>query len=128
MPAHDDIQPKRLMICTALRLVMIYQACGLDKKEATFDRQKLLPFCERLPKRSRIEVKKPKSSINFFICLPSFGLTDKNNHYMCSSHHFDKQNLHKSQEKQPLVLQRDLFDRTSQAYPLCSLLLCLLCK
>ena len=44
MPAHDDIQPKRLMICTALRALMIYKACGLDKKEATFDRQKLLLF------------------------------------------------------------------------------------
>ena len=32
------------MICTALRALMIYQACGLDKKEATFDKQKLLLF------------------------------------------------------------------------------------
>ena len=36
--------PNGLMICTALRALMIYQACGLDKKEATFDRQKLLLF------------------------------------------------------------------------------------
>ena len=31
---------------------MIYQACGLDKKEVTFGRQKLLLFCERAIKSS----------------------------------------------------------------------------
>ena len=30
--ARDEIQPKGLMICTALRAAMSYQACGLDKK------------------------------------------------------------------------------------------------
>ena len=31
-PARDEIQPEGLMIYTLLRAVMIYQACGLDKK------------------------------------------------------------------------------------------------
>ena len=31
---RDEIQPKGLMIYAALRASMIYQACGLDKKEA----------------------------------------------------------------------------------------------
>ena len=31
--SRDDIQPKGLMISTALRAVMIYQTCGLDKNK-----------------------------------------------------------------------------------------------
>ena len=48
--ARDEIQGRNapLMICTTLRAVMIYQACGLDKKEVTFGRQKLLLFWWRL--------------------------------------------------------------------------------
>ena len=39
------IKPDGLMIYTTLRAVMIYQACGLDKKkEVTFGIQKLLLF------------------------------------------------------------------------------------
>ena len=33
------------------------------KKEVTFGKQKLLLFCERLPKRSRIKVRVSKSSV-----------------------------------------------------------------
>ena len=33
---RDEIQPVGLMICTTLRAVMIYQACGLDKKRTNF--------------------------------------------------------------------------------------------
>ncbi len=32
---RDDIQPEGLMLCTALRAVMICQACGLDKQKST---------------------------------------------------------------------------------------------
>ena len=46
--ARDEIQPEGLMIYTTLRAVMIYQACGLDKKEVTFGRQKLLFFAKEL--------------------------------------------------------------------------------
>ena len=35
MLVHDDMHPKGLMICTALRAAMIYQACGLDKKKTS---------------------------------------------------------------------------------------------
>ena len=48
---EEKLSSQGLMICTALRTVMIYQACSLDKKEVTFGRQKLLLFCERAVKR-----------------------------------------------------------------------------
>ncbi len=33
---RDEIQPEGLMIYTTLCAVMIYQACGLDKKRSNF--------------------------------------------------------------------------------------------
>ena len=39
---RDDIQPKGLMISTALRAAMIYQVCDLDKKIL----QKMYPFLQ----------------------------------------------------------------------------------
>ena len=41
---RDDIQPEGLMLCTALRAVMICQACGLDKQKALADAS---AFCWR---------------------------------------------------------------------------------
>ena len=41
---RDEIQPEGLMIYTALRAVMICQACGLDKK---IDKLKLVDFLVR---------------------------------------------------------------------------------
>ena len=41
---RDEIQPAGLMIYTALRAVMIYQACGLDKKRSNFWQTKVTSF------------------------------------------------------------------------------------
>ena len=38
---RDEIQPKGLMICAALRASRIYQSCGLDKK---IDKSELVEF------------------------------------------------------------------------------------
>ena len=45
--ARDEIQPVGLMISTTLRAVMIYQACGLDKKRSNFCLPKVTSFLVR---------------------------------------------------------------------------------
>ena len=45
---RDDIQPKGLMICAALRASMIYQTCGSDKKMTAILYQNYSHFLVRM--------------------------------------------------------------------------------
>ena len=45
----------------------------IEKKHPLSDRQKVFLFCERLPKRSRIEVKKTKSMMHYLFDKLEFG-------------------------------------------------------